>query len=150
MRSSLSIPGLRAARTGKATNMSETDAQQQHADADKTREAIKNVYAQPDDGQHYNDRAKMDFDPADGVYSGTAVDGTSDIAGPHENQDEVQPEDGDVTEGVEQQAAEGEAAAREGEGRTAETERAMRKEPGDVAAGQEIDEHSAPGAHRAD
>ena len=31
----------------------------------------------------YLDRDKLDFDPDDGLYSGTAVDGTSDIPGPH-------------------------------------------------------------------
>jgi hypothetical protein len=43
---------------------------------------------QPDevdkDGQDYLDRSKLDFDPADGLYTGTAVEGTSDIPGPHE------------------------------------------------------------------
>jgi hypothetical protein len=132
--------------------MSETNAEQQEANADETREALRNVYGNPEDGQHYNDRSKLDWDPADGVYSGTAVDGTSEIAGPHENQDDVTPEqkaemrsDDDVTEGVQQKAAEGEAAARETDSdRTAETETAMRKEPADVAAGEEIDNQTAP------
>lgn len=31
----------------------------------------------------YLDRDKLDFDPDEGLYSGTAVDGTSDIPGPH-------------------------------------------------------------------
>jgi hypothetical protein len=130
--------------------MSETDAQQPEVDADETRDALRRVYGDPEDGQHYNDRSKLDFDPADGVYSGTAVDGTSEIAGPHENQDEVTPEqkeelrdDDDVTEGVQQRATEGEEAARHGQDRTAGTEAAMRKEPGDVAAGQEIDSNAS-------
>ena len=37
-----------------------------------------------DDGQEYLDRSKLDFDPDDGLYSGTAVDGVSEIPGPHE------------------------------------------------------------------
>lgn len=37
-----------------------------------------------DDGQEYVDRSKIDFDPDDGLYTGTAVDGTSEIPGPHE------------------------------------------------------------------
>ena len=37
-----------------------------------------------DDGQEYLDRSQLDFDPDDGLYSGTAVDGTSDIPGPHQ------------------------------------------------------------------
>jgi hypothetical protein len=38
------------------------------------------------DGQEYLDRDKLDFDPDDGLYSGTAVDGTSEIPGPHDEQ----------------------------------------------------------------
>jgi hypothetical protein len=48
-----------------------------------------------DDGQEYLDREKLDFDPDDGLYSGTAVDGTTNIPGPHENADDVV--DGDDT-----------------------------------------------------
>jgi hypothetical protein len=33
------------------------------------------------DGQEYVDRSKIDFDPDDGLYTGTAVEGTSDIPG---------------------------------------------------------------------
>jgi hypothetical protein len=41
------------------------------------------TYGDPGDGQDYVDRSKIDFDPQDGLYSGTAVDGTSEIPGPH-------------------------------------------------------------------
>ena len=44
-----------------------------------------------DDGQEYLDRDKLDFDPDDGLLSGTAIDGTSDIPGPH-----ADPETGDI------------------------------------------------------
>ena len=64
----------------------ETDRQK----ADKTQE-------RDGDGQDYVDRSKIDFDPDDGHYSGTAVDGTSDIPGPHE-----QDESGDEKPGSEQ------------------------------------------------
>ncbi|MGH8861428.1 MAG: hypothetical protein ACRDVG_09380 [Jatrophihabitantaceae bacterium] len=37
--------------------------------------------AQEDDGHIYVDRDKIDFDPADGLLSGTALDGTSEIPG---------------------------------------------------------------------
>jgi hypothetical protein len=37
------------------------------------------------DDQEYLDRDKLDFDPDDGLLSGTAVDGTSKIPGPHES-----------------------------------------------------------------
>ena len=36
------------------------------------------------------DRDKVDFDPDEGLYSGTAVDGTSEIPGPHEEQEDVE------------------------------------------------------------
>jgi len=37
-----------------------------------------------DDPDHdFVDQSQIDFDPDDGLYSGTAVDGTSEIAGPH-------------------------------------------------------------------
>ncbi len=38
-------------------------------------------YGNDDDGQDYVDRSVIDFDPEDGLYNGTAVDGTSDIPG---------------------------------------------------------------------
>lgn len=37
------------------------------------------------DGQEYLDRDKVEFDPDEGLLSGTAVDGTSKIPGPHEH-----------------------------------------------------------------
>lgn len=36
-----------------------------------------------DEEQDFVDTSKIDFDPDDGLYSGTAVDGTSEIPGPH-------------------------------------------------------------------
>ncbi len=42
-----------------------------------------------DETQDYVDRSLIDFDPADGLYSGTAVDGTSEIPGPHERGPDV-------------------------------------------------------------
>ena len=36
-----------------------------------------------DESQDFVDTSKIDFDPDEGVYSGTAVDGTSEIPGPH-------------------------------------------------------------------
>jgi hypothetical protein len=39
-----------------------------------------------DDEDHdFVDTSKIDFDPDDGLYSGTAVDGTSKIPGPHQD-----------------------------------------------------------------
>ncbi len=42
----------------------------------------------------YVDRSKIDFDPDDGLYTGTAVDGTSDIPGPHEQDESDDKESG--------------------------------------------------------
>jgi hypothetical protein len=53
------------------TEQSNEQSTEQHADRDN-------------DGQEYLDRSKLDFDPDDGLISGTAVDGTSEIPGPHE------------------------------------------------------------------
>ena len=69
----------------------------------------------------YLDRDKLEFDPDDGLYSGTAVDGTSEIPGPHEQG----TDDGDdgAGEGAETagewsgvDAGDGDGADRAGEG----------------------------------
>lgn len=44
-----------------------------------------------EDGQVYVDREKIDFDPQEGLYSGTAVHGGTDIPGPHEQVDDIDP-----------------------------------------------------------
>jgi hypothetical protein len=36
-----------------------------------------------DETQDFVDQSKIDFDPDDGLYAGTAVDGSSEIPGPH-------------------------------------------------------------------
>jgi hypothetical protein len=41
-----------------------------------------------EDGQIYVDRDKIDFDPDDGLLSGTAIDGTSEIPGSGADGDE--------------------------------------------------------------
>jgi hypothetical protein len=38
-----------------------------------------------DEEQSFVDRSTIDFDPDDGLYSGTAVDGSSEIPGPHQD-----------------------------------------------------------------
>lgn len=40
-----------------------------------------------DEEQIFVDQSKIDFDPDDGLYSGTAVDGSSEIPGPHQDGD---------------------------------------------------------------
>src|SRR5690349_12369981 len=95
--------------------MSQNDTQHSELRPEEVREAIRQNYGDPADGQHYNDRSAIDFDPADGLYSGSAVDGTSEVAGPHENQepvgmdDQFEPtRDGEITEGPQQRATEAE------------------------------------------
>lgn len=48
-----------------------------------------------DEEQDFVDQSKIDFDPDDGLYSGTAVDGSSEIPGPHLDGEtgELSPED---------------------------------------------------------
>ncbi|WP_375497596.1 hypothetical protein [uncultured Jatrophihabitans sp.] len=43
----------------------------------------------PDAEPVYNDRDKLDFDPDEGFYTGTAVTGDTDIPGEHELVDDV-------------------------------------------------------------
>lgn len=60
-----------------------------------------------DDEEHqFVDTSNLDFDPDDGLYSGSAVDGSSDIPGPHQDQ-----ESGELTgmDEAEQPASEDEA-----------------------------------------
>lgn len=52
-----------------------------------------------DDGQTYVDRSVADIDPADGLLSGTAVDGTSRIPGPHAVGDDTDSADTDGADG---------------------------------------------------
>jgi hypothetical protein len=40
-----------------------------------------------DEDHQFVDQSKIDFDPDDGLYSGSAVDGSSDIPGPHLDND---------------------------------------------------------------
>ena len=48
----------------------------------------------PDAEPVYNDRDKLDFDPDDGLYTGTAVTGDTEIPGEHERVDDVPAEEG--------------------------------------------------------
>jgi hypothetical protein len=56
-----------------------------------------------DDTHQYIDRSKIDFDPDDGLYTGTAVEGTSEIPGPHEQDDNDNDKNDDDTEEAEDQ-----------------------------------------------
>jgi len=56
-----------------------------------------------EDGQIYVDRDKIDFDPDDGLLSGTAIDGTSEIPG-SEDGDRPDPDGSDDSRGAEQKS----------------------------------------------
>jgi hypothetical protein len=66
----------------------------------EAREAMAETYPpDEDDGHTYADREQMDFDPAMGLYSGTAVEGTTEIPGPHEHVED-RTEDGTDDDGA--------------------------------------------------
>jgi hypothetical protein len=75
------------------------DAQVDDARVDRAGDGEQSTEApQEPDEPEYLDRDKLDFDPDDGLYSGTSVDGTSEIPGPHEQQDDTvdsAPDSGD-------------------------------------------------------
>lgn len=50
---------------------------------------------EPEHEQEYVDRENIDFDPDDGLYTGTAVNGGTKIPGPHDQVDDVEPGDED-------------------------------------------------------
>jgi hypothetical protein len=60
-----------------------------------------------DEDHQFVDKSKIDFDPDDGLYSGTAVSGDSEIPGPH-----MDNESGELTgmDEAEQPSSESEAA----------------------------------------
>jgi len=60
-----------------------------------------------DENHEFVDQSKIDFDPDDGLYSGTAVTGETEIPGPHQDQDS-----GELTgmDEAEQPSSENEAA----------------------------------------
>ena len=59
-----------------------------------------------DESQAFVDRSAIDFDPDEGIYSGTAVDGSSEIPGPHLDQDNPEQSGEDLRREAEEQANE--------------------------------------------
>jgi hypothetical protein len=59
-----------------------------------------------DESQDFVDKSKLDFDPDDGIYSGTAVDGSSEIPGPHLDHDDPEQSAEDLHRQAEDQAKE--------------------------------------------
>jgi hypothetical protein len=97
---------LTITRIGKASSM----AEQQHTGAGKTGEDAKTgedgkIGLDREAEEHtFVDQSAIDFDPDEGLYSGTAVDGTSEIPGPH-----IDAESGELEgmDEIRQQAEEG-------------------------------------------
>jgi hypothetical protein len=101
------------------------------------------------DDQSFVDTSKIDFDPDEGLYSGTAVDGSSEIPGPHQdsesgevNLDEarqeadeagIDPEDTPAAKSPVAKAAEGE---RENNGE--------QQDPGDTDVSEEKESEPMP------
>jgi len=59
-----------------------------------------------DESQDFVDKSRLDFDPDDGIYSGTAVDGSSEIPGPHLDHDNQEQSAEDLRREAEEQAKE--------------------------------------------
>lgn len=72
--------------------MSEARADQQ-AEQQSEQEGQEFRPDAPEVEHQYVDREGIDFDPEDGLYTGTAVDGTSEIPGPHEEGPDTTDED---------------------------------------------------------
>lgn len=74
-----------------------TDDRPTSSDADDAaqRDHGEQPAQEPEHEQEYNDRDSLDFDPDDGLYTGTAVDGGTKIPGPHEQVDDIEPGDED-------------------------------------------------------
>ncbi|HEY2166417.1 MAG TPA: hypothetical protein VGH01_04565 [Jatrophihabitantaceae bacterium] len=83
------MSGRHAAQDAQVDDAQVDDAQVDEAgDGNQSADTPQESAQEPDEPE-YLDRDKLDFDPDDGLYSGTAVDGTSEIPGPHEQQDDV-------------------------------------------------------------
>jgi hypothetical protein len=108
-----------------------------------------------DEEQSFVDQSKIDFDPDDGLYSGTAVDGSSEIPGPHQdnesgevNLDEARQEadeagiDPEDTPAAKSPVAKAAEAERDNEG-------GEQEDPGDqdVAEEKESEPMPDPGPH---
>jgi hypothetical protein len=61
-----------------------------------------------DEDQSFVDQSKIDFNPDDGLYSGTAVDGSSEIPGPHQDNETGELSGADERESEEQDESESE------------------------------------------
>jgi hypothetical protein len=57
-----------------------------------------------DQEQDFADQSKIDFDPDEGLYSGTAVHGTSEIPGPHLDEESGELSAEDLKREAEEQA----------------------------------------------
>jgi hypothetical protein len=105
-----------------------------------------------DEEQSFVDKSKIDFDPDDGLYSGTAVDGSSEIPGPHQDNESgevdydearreaeeggVDPEDTPAAKSPVAKAAEAEREGNDGGGE--------QEDPGDANVDEEKESEPMP------
>jgi hypothetical protein len=82
-------------------------ANKQEADSENRSDDEKFRLDRNDEDHDFVDQSKIDFDPDDGLYSGSAVKGSSEIPGPHLDNDS-----GELTgmDEAEQPSSEDEAA----------------------------------------
>jgi hypothetical protein len=77
----------------------DADSGQDESPDSTDQESLIDDEERAEDGQVYVERDNLDFDPEEGLYSGTAVHGGTDIPGPHEQVDDIDPnESGGETE----------------------------------------------------
>jgi hypothetical protein len=82
-----------------------TEPQSPDTDRDQGQQRDKKIGLDRDDEeQDFVDQSTIDFDPDEGLYSGTAVDGSSEIPGPH-----LDGETGELSQDDIQRQAEDEA-----------------------------------------
>jgi hypothetical protein len=111
-----------------------------------------------DEDQSFVDTSKIDFDPDDGLYSGTAVDGSSEIPGPHQDNESGEVDYDEARKEAEEGGVDPEdtpaakspvaKAAEAAEGRSADSD-GEQEDPGDrdVTAEKESEPMPDPGPH---
>jgi hypothetical protein len=92
------------------------------------------------DGQSYLNRDDVPYDPAEGLLSGTAITGETEIPGDHENTDAVDDGEGAPADTDQQLSEDSRAAetARASESGDAQASAGPATESADLAAGSEI------------
>jgi hypothetical protein len=93
-----SVVDAPAARASSAQTTRDEAEARMGSDQDPVRPEPNGGDTDAGDAHQYVDRSKIDFDPEDGLYTGTAVEGTSEIPGPHEQGDATETDSGSGSE----------------------------------------------------